>query len=255
MKKIVFITVGLLICGSVFCQLSDSVNSVSIEEVYYEKGCKKFSMGQYPQALYWFEKGIEQGPMYEENYYGASKVYFLSTEMVWAVMYGELFMILSQNDSLQAEISQELFEAYFDAFTLNKTNAVAKFDSDIIIYSDSFERRNKFPQVFDNLMSESAKGIRFIDISTLITIRQKFLSLLKSKHSDFHNTLFAYWDKIIASGHWQAYNYWLFAYGNRSESATWARENRQKWNDFLSWKDKNIIQLSDTEKFSRYLME
>ena len=269
MKKIVFKRLSPRICincfgfifllftlyNNVVCQTANNDNTLSNEEIYYEKGCHKFSEGAYTQALYWFEKGIEQGPLYEENYYGASTIYFLSTETVWGVMYGELFMILSQNDSLKAEVSKKLFEAYFNAFTLFKGKATADFNNDIIVYSDSFERHNKFPDTFNTLMSNAANNIYFIDISSLITIRQRFLSLIKSKASDFMNPLFAYWDNIIASGNWQAYNYWLFAYGNKSESATWARENKQHWNKFLSWLDKNPIPLSETDKFSRYLME
>lgn len=238
-----------------FAQLPIEENTLTQEEICYDKGCKKFVEGLYPQALYWFEKGIEQGPMYEENYYGATTIYFLSTEMVWAVMYGELFMVLSQNDSLKEKISCKLFDAYFNAFILNKGAAVADFNSTIIVYSDSFERRNKFPEIFDSFMTESARGIRFIDISALISIRMRLLNLIKTKATDFMNPLFVYWNEIISKGHWQAYNYWLFAYGNLNESTKWIKENKQKWNAFLSWKDKNPIILSKTDRFSRYLME
>ena len=255
MKKYLFIAICAFIHNNVYWQAAENGNPLSKEEICYENGNKKYAEGKYTQALYWYEKGIEQGPMYEENYYGAAKVFFLSTETVWGVMYGELFMILSTQDSLQTEISKELFNAYFESFSLNKGKTVASFNNNIIVYSDSFERRNKFPEIFDNLMTNAAKNVRFIDIASLITIRQKFLSQINNKETDFKKPLFAYWDKIITSGHWQAYNYWLFAYGNTSQSATWARENKQKWNAFLKWKENNPINLTPDNCFSRYLME
>ena len=120
MKKYLLINICLIVFTALNGQNADSLYKVYTEEIYYDKGVNKFNSGQYTQALYWYEKGIETAPLYEENYYGAAKVFFLSTETVWGVMYGELFMILSHNDSLQAEISKELFNAYFESFSLNK---------------------------------------------------------------------------------------------------------------------------------------
>jgi len=254
MKKILFATI-CLICTNINAQTFDSIRVLSKEEQCFDKGNKKMIEGAYPQALYWYEKGIEISPIYEENYYGATKIYLLSTETVWGVMYGELFMLISQNDSLQKEISKALFNTYYNSFTLNGGRATADFENDIIVYSDSFERHNLFGSTFNNLMSTSAKGVRIIDITSLINIRMKFLILLKSQASDFMNPLFDYWQTIIDNGHWQAYNYWLFAYGHKSESATWARENKQKWDNFQSFMKKNPLNLSNSYFFSRYQME
>ncbi len=255
MKKHLLLSVCFVfaLCGNAYCQCNDdtSIN----EETCFINGNKKYDKGEYPQALYWYEKGIDKQPMFADNYYGASKVFFLSTETVWGVMYGELYMILSDNDSLKAEVSKNLFEGYFSSFSLNKGKTVAQFHNNIIVYSDSFERFNKYPQVFDSLMSVSAKNIRFIDISALATIRQRFLDKINSSAKDFKNPLFAYWEKIIQSGYWQAYNYWLFAYGNNSEAATWIKNNKQTWSSFLKWKNDNPINLTLESYFSRYLME
>jgi hypothetical protein len=254
MKKVLFAII-CLICANANAQTIDSTKALSKEEQCFDKGYAKMQEGAYPQALYWFEKGIETSPVYEENYYGATKVYLLSTETVWGVMYGELFMLISQNDSLKKEISKALYDTYYNSFTLNGGKSVADFENDVIVYSDSFERHNLFGSTFNDLMSTSAKGVRIIDIASLSNIRLKFFLLLKTRASDFMNPLFDYWQKIIDNGHWQTYNYWLFAYGHKSESATWARENKQKWNSFQTFLKKNPISLSNSYLFSRYQME
>ncbi|MBO6118445.1 MAG: tetratricopeptide repeat protein [Bacteroidales bacterium] len=223
--------------------------------LFLELGNLKYKTGDYPQALYRYEKGIEHDPMFASNYYRAAKVFFLSTETVWGVMYGELFMLLEQNSDRCREMSADLFEAYFNSFSLNKGKTVADFNNDIIVYSDSFERPNKFPEVFNTNMTKAAFGKKFIDIAALISIRNTFMGLIYQKNPDFDNPLFAYWKKITKAGHWQAYNYWLFAYGNNNESATWINQNKDKWNSFLTWMKKNPISLNKSEYFSRYLME
>ena len=241
MKNVIISALCLLSCAFVMAQA--------------DKGDKKFEAGQYQQALYWYEKCIDNNPSADSGYYGASQVFFLSTETVWALMYGELFMILSDNDSLQMKVSRQLFDAYFAGLSLNGGKAAANYNSNIIAYSDSFERRNNFPSVFDSLMSKSAYGLRFLDIENLTSVRSKFLSLLKANNKDFYNPLFEYWDKVKTADHWQAYNYWLFAYGNNKQAAQWITANKDKWNGFMNWKKQNPAQFTPMHYFSRYNME
>lgn len=223
--------------------------------LFLEKGNVQFADGKYPQALYWYEKGIENDPTFASNYYCASKVFFLSTEKVWGVMYGELFMLLEQESDRCKAFSKQLYDVYAECFQISGGKAIADFDNKIIVYSDSFERPNRFPEVFDSLMSKVAANKRYISIENLIQIRKQFVSRLSLSNSDMNNVLFNYWQKLISMGYFEAYNYWLFAYGNNAEATRWINNNKQKWNSFRAWFQKNPISLSEKNYFSRYLME
>lgn len=104
-------------------------------------------------------------------------------------------------------------------------------------------------------MTKAAKGYRFLDLNTLVQIRKKFINEFYANFSDFNNVLFDYHKKIIEAGHFEAYNYWLFAYGNNAQANKWVKENKGKWDSFLKWKKENPIKITQENVFSRYTME
>lgn len=252
--------------GNIYDQLSDRLRAISIYDeglskypkagcLFLEKGNMEFKDGRYQQALYWYEKGIEAEPMFASNYYCASQVYFLSTEIVWAIMYGELFMLLERETPRCQQMSKDLFEAYFNCINISAKQVSCDFYNTIIVYSDSFERPNLFPTTFNNLMQKACKNEHFVNIASLTRIRQKFLNYIYLYAKDMDNVLFAYHKKLIESSNFEAYNYWLFAYGNSSEAASWIRTNKDKMDKMSKFLKQNPLTLSDSNLFTRYLME
>lgn len=223
--------------------------------LHLELGNIKYKEGNYREALYWYEKGIEAEPLYASNYYRAAKVFFMSTEMVWGVLYGEIFMILEPESERSKEFSKSLFDAYKECIVIDKNNLKVNFNNDIIVYSDSFERKNVFPQVFDNLMQKSFRGKSFLNISNLIEGRKKFITLLYREEKDFDNLLFQYQKTLIDNGLFEAYNYYLFAYGNTKESSSWIDSHKTQWNKLIKYLENNPIRFSNQNYFSRYNME
>ena len=252
--------------GNIYDEMGDKTKAASIYDeglskyskagcLFLEKGNLEFKDGRYPQALYWYEKGIEAEPMFASNYYMAAQVFFLSTETVWGIMYGEIFMLLEQNTNRCTNMSKELFDAYFNSITLQKGKAICDFNNSMIVYSNSFERPNMFPKTFNNLMTEVCKNKSFINIASLTQIRQKFLTLINSRAKDMNNPLFDYHRQLIQSNNFEAYNYWLFAYGNSSEASTWLKQNKNKLNNLQKYLKQHPITLTNNNFFSRYLME
>src|SRR5205823_4936330 len=84
----------------------------------YKKGIKKFpnSGALYKEygdllwinkdytAIKQWEKGIEMDPDYSGNYYNACKYYYLSTDKIWSIIYGEIFLNIESMTSRTAEI-------------------------------------------------------------------------------------------------------------------------------------------------------
>lgn len=222
--------------------------------LHLELGNIKYKEGNYREALYWYEKGIEKDPMFASNYYRAAKVFLMSTEVVWGLLYGEIFMVLEPESERSKEFSKELFYAYRDGISLGANTSV-DFNNNIIVYSDSFERKNVFPSVFNSLMLKCVRGKRYIDISTLGQIRKLFISNLYKEAKDFDNPLFKYEKTLIDKGLFDAYNYYLFAYGNTKESSSWINSHKTMWDKLLKYLRANPIPLTNNYYFSRYNME
>lgn len=252
--------------GNAYDEMKQSNRAMSVYEkglerfpdaacLYLERGNISYKNGDFLNALYYYEKGIEAEPEYASNYYRSAMIFLSSTEEVWAVMYGELFMNLEKNSERCKKMSRNLYDTYFSEISLERNKVVVDFNNSIIVYSNSVERPNLFPEAFRQAMTKACKGEKFLDIKTLIRIRTRFIQEFYRSYSEFDNVLFDYHKKLLQSGHFEAYNYWLFAYGNSAEAANWAKANKSKWDSFLKWFEANPINIDRNNIFTRYNME
>ena len=62
--------------------------------IYLEKGNVYWSKKEYKKALSFYEKGIQVDPKFPSNYYRAARIYCSSSEEIWGIIYGEIFMNL-----------------------------------------------------------------------------------------------------------------------------------------------------------------
>ena len=80
--------------------------------LWLEKGNVYWNKKDYAGALSFYEKGIEVQPGFSSNYYRASLIYLNSTEEIWGMIYGELFINLERNSKRTSEMSKLLYETY-----------------------------------------------------------------------------------------------------------------------------------------------
>ncbi len=71
--------------------------------LYNEYGELLFARQDYTAIKQW-EKGIEVDPNYSSNYYNAGKYYFLTSDRVWGLIYGEIFVNLESYSKRTAEM-------------------------------------------------------------------------------------------------------------------------------------------------------
>jgi tetratricopeptide (TPR) repeat protein len=223
--------------------------------LYLELGNIAYKQENFKDALFYYEKGIEIEPIFASNYYRATQIYLASTEEVWAVMFGEIFMNLEKNTERSKTLSKQLFDIFRNEIILNRNDISVDFYNITIIYSDSYERKNVFPQYYQDAMLKACKGEVFLDLEALTRIRKRFILELYRRTPDFHNVVFNYHKTLIDKGYFEAYNYWLFDYGASEESAKWIRDNRKKFDDFMKWFEQHPMPISKNNLFTRYNME
>ncbi|MDR1848344.1 MAG: tetratricopeptide repeat protein [Bacteroidales bacterium] len=223
--------------------------------LYLELGNVAYKQQNFRDALFYYEKGIEIEPTFASNYYRAAQIYLSSTEEVWAVMFGEIFMNLERNTERSKVLSKQLFEIFRNEITLNRTEIEVDFYNPTIIYSDSYERHNLFPQYYKDAMLKACKGEKYLDLASLARIRKKFITELFRTTPDFHNVIFDYHKTLIDNGFFDAYNYWLFGCGSPDESNKWIKEHKKLFDNFMKWFDQNPMPISKNSLFTRYNME
>lgn len=224
--------------------------------LYLERGNMELFKEDYNKALGYYESGIEVQPRFPSNYYWAAKIYMSSTEEVWGLLYGEIFMNLERNSKRTAEISKLLYDTYKSQITFTSDTSMSvsfcqQMTMNITEISEDKEMKLPFCMIYEPTLLMSVAFAKSIDINSLDNIRTGFVeNYYKMGHHKTHpNTLFDYQKQIMDKGHFEAYNHWILMKGDEDAFSTWNDGNKEKWDSFVAWFSENPIDISDTNKF------
>ncbi len=226
-------------------------------KLYLERGNMELFIKEYGKALTYYEKGIEVDPKFPSNYYWAARIYCGSTEEVWGMIYGELFLNLERNTKRTAEISKLLFDTYKSEIKFfGDTSFTVSFSKNATINISSLTDPNKAKLPFGigvyeaNLMF-SIPPVNAIDIASLNNIRSAFLNnyFINEHDKKYPNVLFNYQKQIKEAGHLEAYNYWILMKGDEVGFKKWLTGNKDKWENFVEWFVDNGLKINDDNKF------
>lgn len=223
--------------------------------LFLERGNIAYKRSNFIGSLFYYEKGIEQDPSFASNYYRASQIFLSSSEEVWGIMYGEIFMNLERGSVRSQEISKKLYDTYHSEITFNVNQISVNFNDPTIVYSDSKTRPNLFPENYENALLKACYGKTNITLNSLIDIRKRFIPIFQRESPTFKNVLFDYHKQLIDLGFFDAYNYWLFGYGNTNEAGIWISQNKALFDRFMAWFNENPFPINKDKVFSRYKME
>ncbi len=142
-------------CYQILGMAYKAIDEKKAADKMYKKGIKKFPgsgelyneygellwVKQDPEAIRFWEKGIEVDPDYSSNYYNASKYYFYTYDKVWSLIYGELFINLESYSRRTPEIKSLLADAYKKLFTdLKSTKSLSNKNQFCSSLSVCYER-------------------------------------------------------------------------------------------------------------------
>lgn len=221
--------------------------------LYLERGVIPLDEKKYDEALRYFEKGIEVAPDFPSNYYWAAKLYCNSTEPIWGMLYGELFMNLERNGKRTEEISKLLFDTYKSQITFPAPGKVSVSFSKQIITDGRKPDKMPYSLIYESTMGVAVATETAVDLNSLDRIRQHFLKFYYDRGFDktYPNVLFAYQDKITKAGCMEAYDHWLLLKGDEDAFNNWRTQNPAKWQDFIKWFGADPLKLNDENRFYR----
>lgn len=240
----------------------------------YERGLKKFpnSGNLYLElgvmhlddknmnvALSYFEKGIDVDPTFPSNYFWASKIFCKTTEEVWGMIYGEIFMNLERNSKRTAEISKLLYDTYKSEIKFTGENSFSvSFSKNSTINIGDLTNPGKMRLpfgvgVYETTLMISMLSTKSIDINSLDNIRSSFVDNYFQRGNDktYPNILFSYQKQVKDAGHIEAYNHWILMKGDEDGFVNWMNSNKEKWDNFVMWFTDNEIQINQSNKFNR----
>ena len=227
-------------------------------ELYLELGNMGFAKKEYGKAIVYYENGIRADPKFPSNYYWAAKLYCSSTEEVWGMIYGEIFMNLERNSKRTVEISKMLFDVYKNQIKFTSdTSMTVSFSKNTTISVEDLKDPKKFKlpfgMIYEKNLMLTITGEKQIDLNSVDRIRTRFIeSYYKGDDPvKYPNVLFDYQQAMLKAGHFEAYNHWLLMKGDEDGFEAWQAPNKDKWTAFVKWFTDNKLQIDETHRFYR----
>lgn len=227
--------------------------------LYLEHGNIQAMNGRYNEALEYYEKGITVDPMYPTNYYRAAQIFFSSQEVVWGMMYGEIYIaLLTSNKKRATEMSKSLFDTYQSGIKISSDTSVeVEFSKKNTVYAEDLAKedfRLPFPIGAYGLIYATAAGL-VMDTSYegICKIREYALHSFfeNDAYRVYDNVLFDYQRKVEKAGHLDAYNHYVILGGDREYFSVWYNDNKGKAESFFEWFVDNPLKIDKENAFVR----
>lgn len=190
-----------------------------------------------PDAIKEWEKGIEEDPAYSKNYYNASKFYFGSSNTVWSILYGEIFLNMEPFSNKSPEVKDMLLESYrkmFGSGMLDKENS--KFESAYL------QTMNKQSQI-------ASSGI---DPESLTMIRTRFILDWFNENKRPAFKLFDYQRQLLQEGLFDAYNQWIFGSAqNLAYFQNWINAHPEEYAALTNYQKNRVFRIEPGEYYKK----
>lgn len=200
--------------------------------MYNEYGEMLFAKQDY-SAIHQWEKGIEVDPNYSGNYYNAARYYYFTTEKLWGLIYGEIFINLESYSRRTIEIQTILLDGYRKLFTeadvLKGQNAKNTFETNIL-----------------TLLNKNSVDVAMgLTAETLTMIRTKFLLEWYEKYaSKYPFRLFDYQQQLLKEGMFDSYNQWLFgSVQNLTAFQNWTQTHNESYKTFTGFRQGRVFKV------------
>jgi tetratricopeptide (TPR) repeat protein len=228
--------------------------------LYLESGVLEYMHKNTPGAVRFWESGVIAAPGFTSNYYWLAKYYASTTERVWAVMYGEMFINLERNTERTQDISDILNKVYRSSVTLKDSVGIEIGFTKSIVINPAPGDKLPFEHVFQTTMNKAAdslyrSGIDSIGYNEICSLRGLFLFYWYNTGNagNYPNILFEWIHNFPEPSYLECYHRWLFLKGNESQFQVWYYAKPEIYGAFVKWFKKNPLGVNTTHFFSRSL--
>lgn len=167
--------------------------------LYSEYGDLLSAAGNTAAAIKEWERGIETDANYSGNYYYASKYYAVKGNVIWGLLYGEIFINIESLSKRTEEIKSLLTTGYQKLFSdLSALDAAKKTGT-------PFEKN-----VADNFQKLSSIMYQGVTPEALTAFRTRFvLNWYNGEGKKYPFRLFELYRQLLQEGYFESYNQWI----------------------------------------------
>ncbi|MDB5191809.1 MAG: tetratricopeptide repeat protein [Segetibacter sp.] len=241
-------------------------------EKVYKKGMAKFpdagvlyseygdllAEKEIDNALKLWEKGIELEPNHSSNYYYVAKQYAQKGEILWSILYAEMFLNMESFTPRSTEIKNLLLDQYkrfFTAASPAATYTAKKAAGNSRKANDLANKANEFSKnVAEALYQQASQASYGITPETLVAIRTRFILDWYEKYADkYPFRLFEHQRQLLQEGMFEAYNYWLFGpAANLKTYQLWQQYHQAELDTFLTFVRSKVFKVPEGQQYKAF---
>jgi len=207
--------------------------------LYAEYGELLWMMNENFTSIEQWELGIKTDPGYAGNYYFAARYYYFTTDKVWALLYGEIFVNMESYTNRTAEIKNLLLDSYKKFFVADPKAKPTK-------------AKNEFSDAFTAVMNKNSSVVNTgITAETLTMLRTRFLLDWNREYAaKFPFRLFDHQQQLLQEGMFDAYNQWIFeAAGDLAKYESWTKLNADQYNEFTKFQKSKLFKVPNGQYY------
>ena len=229
-----------------------------------ELGNMAYNSRNFNEALDYFEQGIAAEPAYPSNYLNATAILQNSSDPVWGLLYGEIFMNIERSGKRTRQMSRALYDIYRAALTFGEKDGERVveygFTQNNQIKNENGQLQIPFPIVYTMSMELAMPAeATAVDLAMLHELRSRFLEAFFDDSEEgtnfgyyYSNILFDYQRKVGEAGHFEAYNYWILGQGDQEALDAWVEGHGEQWDTFIDWFKANPMTVNKTLFMQRH---
>ncbi|MCW3082161.1 MAG: tetratricopeptide repeat protein [Segetibacter sp.] len=193
-----------------------------------------------------WEKGIEEDPNHSSNYFFLSRQYAQKGDIVWSILYAEMFLNMESFTARTTEMKNLLLDQYKKFFISGYKPPV-----------DADPKKKKKPTVMfatavgETLNLQQAHVTYGITPETLTVIRTRFILDWYNKYGNtFPFKLFEHQRQLLQEGMFEAYNFWMFGpASNLKTYQTWQQFHQAELNSFLAFIRSKVFKIPEGQQY------
>lgn len=231
-------------------------------KLYLEAGVVEHARENYNKAIEYWERGIKAEPNHSSNYYWLAKIFAQTDELIWSIIYSELFIDLELGSTRTEEIIKLLYESYQNSY-VQLSDSTAEFQLTKkgfeIVLKDKKDIKNikkkglPFEGTFATVYSFSALDFQNgINLKTIYQARLNFVNnWFEKHHKNYPNKLLTFQKQVLDEGLFEAYSYYIISRGDMEGFNSWQESHQDEFNRFANWIQSNPIGLQQDDTYSR----
>lgn len=207
--------------------------------LHNEYGEMLWAKEKFKDAVAQWEEGIRMDPNYSGNYYNAAKYYYFSSDKVWGLLYGEIFINLESYSPRTNEVKKLLLDGYKKLFA----------DADILKRQDT---KNDFVKAYLATMQNHASDINTgITMENLHNLRMNFIREWdQALLAKYPYRLFDHQNQLLGMSLLEAYDYWIFGDLFKAGSfESWSNAHPNEKAEFLRLQQNRVFKIPDGQYY------